>query len=606
MLATYICIHRTSFACLVSKVCRSSKHPPPLFTTDDTTDTMPRHKVTTRHAPAKKRAAALKKPRCTKRRIPKKAASTTHRHGRRRSTRDAAANVDTEEQSNDQRDKPRPKQNLGGLQLEGRPPLHHRVDALIEAAYPGKRRSPSAYDDRIIKRRRTSAMIRLPWEAESERKLTRHGQEMEKPRYVLHDLFGSNGFKHQPTSGDRVAMAQSRSADEDPIGAMGLFAKLPTEIRDMAFRNLLLHHKEIRVLCGWSLLFPRSRPNLETGLLRVCRVFYRQGVRILYGENSFVYLNRDPAAWRPDTEIVVKHVYDRDHVPIDKYGHMIRRIKIVVEANRMRQHDARANLPTALQKFLPSRGGLGLPAQLHTVTIELPVQTRGMLNMKRRDTGTRRSDIPVCSWFRRDSSVLSALMGLNCQFIRILAYNYQNEYFEALIDRRSHFTQLSADEGNFDTWSLDDTMLTNRQDEAKRSRARLSTLYYWLEQLAGGLRERDRRRGLRPDPQRAVLEGPFRHYVPRPDFGDPLEALPSDSSGESSRRSSQGRVNYGVDPLEDLLSETDSENDDASTDSSDDGYDSDEGNDADESMFVTDRRGGHRDKFVGSRIRTRA
>ncbi|KAK6071801.1 hypothetical protein SCUP234_09516 [Seiridium cupressi] len=560
---------------------------------------MPRVKAATKRSPAKKRTTASKKASRAQPLDLETPASSGRNRGIRRTVELAAADVNTDHQPRGRRGrKAQPEQQLGGLKLEAQPPVHHRVAALIGAAWPGKRRASNDWDDRIIKRRRTS-LVSLPWESERETRLNQHGQELEKPGYTMHDLLGSSDFDNQLTLMDRVSLGRIHGAD-DPIAAMGLFTKVPTEVRDMIFRHLLVHHRDIRVLRGWSLVFPRSRPNLEANVLRVCRVFYRQGLRILYGENTFVYLVRDPSSWRTDTDIVVKHVYDRGHVPIDKHKHMIRRIKVIVEANRMRLHDSRVNLPIALQKFLPDQGGLGTPAQLHTVTIELPVQTRAMLRMKH-DTGTNSTDVPVCSWFRQGSTVLQALKNLNCQFIRILAYTQDNEYFEAWLDRRPHFSQLSADEGNFDTWSTDSIMLATRHAEAKKSRARLNTLYYWLEELAGGLQERHLRQGMRRDPRRAVLDGPFRYHVPRPDIADPLEALPSGSSTRSNERGVHVPVNYsGL--TANFLDDSDLDGSAMGSGSSDDGYDeSGEGEDDDESFFVSKRRA-RPTKFIGAKI----
>lgn len=561
---------------------------------------MPGLRTVTKRASITRCAAQSKQPSGNRPRSAQNTAPAAPQSGgrHRRPVGVGAANTKPRAQPKGRGKKKQTKQDLGDMQLERQRPPHHRARALIEAVYTGKRRASSAYDDRIIKRRRT-ALVRLPLEAEHVTGPVQHGQEIEKPGCVLQNLTASGDFDDQPTAADRMEIAQACNIIEDPVAAMGLFTRLPTEVRDMIFRNLLVYHRDIRVLRGWSLVFPRSRPNLETNLLRVCRVFHRQSIRILYSENTFLYLNRDPSAWKSDTDIVIQHVYDRGHIPIDKYGHLIRRIKIVVEANRMQQHDSRVNLPNALQKFLPGQGGVDLPAQLHTITIELPAQTRRMLGMAD-NIGTNRSDVPICSWFRQGSSVLNALQTLNCQFISILAYNHRNEYFEVLIDRRAHFSQLSADEGNFDIWKYDDIMLNARQDNAKRSRVRLSTLYHWLEQLAGGLTDNDLKRGLRRDPMRSLLEGPFRHYIPQPDSSDPLEALPSGSSGRWSRRSAQAGFNQDTGGLpEEYLEGTDCENVAEDPDSSDTEFSTEDVNDDgdDDELFVKDRRGSCRKKL---------
>ncbi|KAH8652424.1 hypothetical protein BX600DRAFT_553805 [Xylariales sp. PMI_506] len=350
----------------------------------------------------------------------------------------------------------------------------------------------------------------------------------EKPPYQPHDLSEIETVESAIVEGRQPLMGAKL---RDPIAALGTFAMLPAEIREMVFRNLLVHQGDIRVLRGWSLIYPRSRPRLDTALMCTCRAFYRQGVRILYGENSFVYLLRDPSEDHQDTDLVVQHVYDSARLPIDRHGHLLRNIRVVVEANRMRLFDLRQNLPMALQKFLPDRigiaGNLRIPAQLHTVTIQLPAQTRVALGM-RQETGAPPHSVPAAEWFREDSNVLRALMRINCQFIRIVATDKDGETYEAIVDRRSHFKQMGTAEGRYDVWATDVDMLRTRHGDSVRSRGRLMSLYYWLGRLV-------------EDPETAVTSGPFKYHF-RAQLDEPLEALLSGTSNNSTNRSSAIRA----------------------------------------------------------------
>ncbi|KAI0120584.1 hypothetical protein BJ170DRAFT_600526 [Xylariales sp. AK1849] len=451
------------------------------------------------------------------------------------------------------------------------PPLHNRVAALITAYYPGKRRASSAYDDRVCKRSRASeTLLSMPALGRGS-SVNIRGQETSRATSYAKQRIRGRGF----------------GAEKGAIEAIGEFAKLLTEIRDKIFRHLLIHHTDIRVLRGWSLLFPRSRPNLQAGLLNICRVFYREGVRILYGENTFVYLIRDPSEASYDTGLIVRHVYDSDQIPINKYGHLIRNIKIIIEANRMRLFDSRRNLPTAIQKFLPDHGFV-TAAQLHTVTIELPAITRAVLKM-RKDVGTSVEDIPAAQWFQAGSAVLTALRRLNCQFIRIVARTHDGECYAALVDRRPHFSKLSADEGNHDAWASDCVMLDRRHINAAQSRSRLNAMYYWLERLIS-------------QPSYALEKGPFRYYVPEVKDEGPLEQLPSGTSYTSSGRASASRAAQRL--SERFLEESEDQDEEMEPESSDDGMGEDDDDDNVDSLFVGSGRGrgAAKKRFVGAGI----
>ncbi|KAF3025811.1 hypothetical protein E8E14_014648 [Neopestalotiopsis sp. 37M] len=416
------------------------------------------------------------------------------------------------------------------VKLEAPPPMHHQVVALMNAAYPGQKRLTNAWDDRRgdLKRRRTEALVPLPWEVPGEGRRNHLGEKMESPHYTMKHLSGM--VDNKLLLQKRVSHWQKSmsTASQDPQTALGAFAKIPTEVRDMILSYLLVHYNDIRVLNNWSLVYERSRPNLHLSILRVCRIFHQQGIRILYGDNTFKYLVRDPSPLDPSTQLMLHHVYNSNHVPMDKHIHLVKKVKLVVEANRMHWYDIREAVPRALIKFTPS--------QLHTVTIELPAQTRECLHLDP-DVGTTFDDVPVSHWFRGNSLVLKTLQQLNCQFIRVLALTYENEYFEALIDRRAHFSQRGTGDGRADLWSEDGLMLNNRQKEAKKSRGRLGSLWYWLRQLAV--------EGSADD------DGPFRQHVAEPEVSKHLELqvpVPSANSRQPSRtlRSTRGWFNYNV------------------------------------------------------------
>ncbi|KAI4594866.1 hypothetical protein KJ359_007387 [Pestalotiopsis sp. 9143b] len=450
---------------------------------------------------------------------------------------------------------PKPEKKPPNIPLEAPPPMHRQVEALINAAYPGKRLS-NAWDDRRgdLKRRRTSsALSQLPWEVPGETRKNQFGQKLESPHYKMTHLLGVDEGTFM-LRGLASHLDGSKAAD-DPIAALGDFARVPAEVRDMILAELLVSPDDIRVLNNWSLVYERSRPNLHVAILRACRVFHQQGVRMLYGANTFKYLIRDLDPSHPDVRsVVLGHVFGRNHVPLGKHAHLFRRIRLVVEANRMHWYDIHEAVPRALQRFLPD-------TQLHTVTVELPAQTRAALHLETYNAGAGADDdVPVSDWFRSGSPVLRALTQLNCQFIRVLALTHENECFEAVMDRRPHFTERTAEAGRSDVWSGDVLMLAKRNAEAKRSRARLASLWYWLRKLAV---------------DNSVDDGPFRPHVAEPATPDQLELLTPVSSGRRpARLGTRAGINYHV-------------GDFGGADSDDDYEDEGHGHDDDgESLFV--------------------
>lgn len=458
----------------------------------------------------------------------------------------------------------------------------------------------------MCKRRRyddPSTLRQLPWQEPDEVQTDKFGHHLEVPAYTLRELRGGRDEDDiddddpcpDPSVGSQVLPAGEGHRLHHPLGAFG---RLPMEIRERIFRELLVQPGggDIRVLHGWSLVYPRGRPQLATAVLAVCRAFHREGARVLYGANTFAYLLRDPAAGgggggnktsearRPGaTTAVIRHVYGREALPLARHGRHLRHVRVAVEANRMYLWDSRRLLPAALELLLPDRG-VARPERLVSVTLELPAQTREQLNMMgdrdARLSGDRRLDVPAASWFRPESPVLQALEQLNCQFLHIIARDSRGECYRTVIDRRPYFSETLENGGSqYDLWKDDQLMLEARRKAARQSQARLHTMEYWIRQLA-------------TDPEAAILQGPFQYSVPSEACSaDLLEALPSGSSTRSSGLSARSAPqNYGIHNfLPDLGDDVELEfldNDDA--DSTYSGLTVDESDDT--SLFVRGRR----------------
>ncbi|KAI1117290.1 hypothetical protein F5Y14DRAFT_377432 [Nemania sp. NC0429] len=225
--------------------------------------------------------------------------------------------------------------------------------------------------------------------------------------------------------------------DQDPVTAMGDFAKLPFEIRDEILRYLVLWPEDMVVFAGWELVYPRSRPRLDLSILYTCRVMRDQGLRILFGENVFHYDLRDPATSHEHTYPVLEKVFEKCKVPMKEYGHLIRHIKVKVDRNRFDLSHDRCFFEDAILKFLPGRG-LSQAVNLHTVTLEVSAVAVRHLNSPSKTRGC--DDVPICQYLRRGSRISNALLKLRVQWVRVLAWDRFQKRWETNVDMR-HFVQ---------------------------------------------------------------------------------------------------------------------------------------------------------------------
>jgi hypothetical protein len=221
--------------------------------------------------------------------------------------------------------------------------------------------------------------------------------------------------------------------DQGPIVAMGIFATLPAEIRDEILRYTLLWPQDIAVFSGWSRVFPRSRPHMDLSILYTCQVLRHQGLRILFGENTFVYDLRDPAASDSDTKQVLESVFAKSVVPINEYGHLMRHVKIKANRNRLHCPEHRQNFENAILKFLPGHG-LVSPPNLHTLTLEVPAVSKEDLNELDWEDGPH--EVPIWEYLQKDSIVMDALFKIRLQFLRVVARDKYDQCWEAVLDLR--------------------------------------------------------------------------------------------------------------------------------------------------------------------------
>ncbi|KAK3944201.1 hypothetical protein QBC46DRAFT_252648, partial [Diplogelasinospora grovesii] len=152
------------------------------------------------------------------------------------------------------------------------------------------------------------------------------------------------------------------------------FFMLAPEVRDKIYRHLLVSQKPVQVKNLWTEVVPyTTRPKrscrgrrdrqdgdrIDTRILRVCRQAAYEGARVLYSENKFLYLLRDPPATiglssspssSPPSSPVpqgkrYRHVHSageqhrtsfdgRLMINVAKYGHLFRHLALELEPNR--------------------------------------------------------------------------------------------------------------------------------------------------------------------------------------------------------------------------------------------------------------------------------
>ncbi|KAK1995852.1 hypothetical protein LX36DRAFT_639073 [Colletotrichum falcatum] len=273
--------------------------------------------------------------------------------------------------------------------------------------------------------------------------------------------------------------------------------KLPIEIRRMIYKEILVVKDPIRVRQGWSAVYPRNRPMVETSILRACRQVRNEAVDVLYGENTFLYLLRETAKIPAtnilgENEIVVQHPlmadealseyegnsedeYDEDdlfpaalsaqdpevEIDICRYGHKFRNLMIVAEPNRFDKGYllSMANAIGVFRNLKPLR------ARVHTITIEITP----ILQV---DTG----EISFLDFFEKTSEVIRALRGLPCQFIEILVNTGGGKQERIQLNMKYAAGIRRAKRGQEDIWKNDQIMQSYRSMMAGEAQQRLEKL----------------------------------------------------------------------------------------------------------------------------------
>ncbi|KAK4044760.1 hypothetical protein C8A01DRAFT_11833 [Parachaetomium inaequale] len=265
--------------------------------------------------------------------------------------------------------------------------------------------------------------------------------------------------QQQPEAAAREPIAPEADVTEaavllQSVESMTHFFTLATEIRDKIYRHLLVSPKPIHVQHLWTELARRStrrggrgddvETTIDTRILSVCRRTALEGIRILYSENTFLYLLRDPEvvesgsgggrrsqrvagrAWREREQ-------DSRSINLAKYGHLLRHMAIELEPNRTATSYEKL-MSAALETLAPASADslpspprpLCSPIHLHTLTITVSPLLESM-NRPVRAPAQGNQDVVIhegrflsmVSFFSRGKPVLKALQNLNADFLRI-------------------------------------------------------------------------------------------------------------------------------------------------------------------------------------------
>ncbi|KAK4155452.1 hypothetical protein C8A00DRAFT_13501 [Chaetomidium leptoderma] len=269
----------------------------------------------------------------------------------------------------------------------------------------------------------------------------------------------------RPMRRNREALTDERTAPEanaaetsvvlQSVESMTHFFTLATEIRDKIYRHLLVSQTPINVHHLWTELARRSSrrrgtrsddvdTTIDARILTACRQTAVEGTRILYSENTFLYLLRDPSetvenvgsGGRRSQRNAARGQREREGtINLARYGHLIRHMAIELEPNRTDTSYAKL-MCAALETLAPAGGGSPLlpspprplcgPIHLHTLTLTVsPLFESSQRAVRAPGPGNQDVLIhegrflSVVGFFSRGAPVLKALQRLNVDFLRL-------------------------------------------------------------------------------------------------------------------------------------------------------------------------------------------
>ncbi|PON30174.1 hypothetical protein TGAM01_v200614 [Trichoderma gamsii] len=218
------------------------------------------------------------------------------------------------------------------------------------------------------------------------------------------------------------------------------FMGIPREIRMKIYRHLLLSDKPITVHGQWRQVHRSNQLSLPMSILGTCKIVHDEACVVLYGENVFVYLLRDPIFSQrailnlaTDDEPFNDGESDSDseyedeeqdsfscsnhrekRIDVDKYAHLFR--KIVVEAEHNRYSKAtQESMAEAIGFFATQHDDASRDdtCNIHTLT----VRVSPLWNEEGGEPGAGR--FTFVDFFETDAPVIRAIKALDCQILHV-------------------------------------------------------------------------------------------------------------------------------------------------------------------------------------------
>ncbi|KAL2162708.1 hypothetical protein VTH06DRAFT_6544 [Thermothelomyces fergusii] len=276
------------------------------------------------------------------------------------------------------------------------------------------------------------------------------------------------------------------------IASVAHFFSLAAEIRDKIYRHLLVSPKPIHVQHLWTEPARRSTrrghhgediqaSTIDTKILAVCRRTALEGTRVLYSENTFFYLLRDPEVVGPPNggrrsqRVAIRSQREQNgpRINLAKYGHLIRHMAIELEPNRTERSYEKL-MSAALETLVPATAEslpspprpLCSPIHLHTLSITVsPLLQSGHRTARssgpdNQEVGSREGrSLTTVSFFDRGSPILKALQRLNTDFLRINVHVNSDIKNDRAVGAEAGEESSSDDDDDDD--DLDDDNLDN-------------------------------------------------------------------------------------------------------------------------------------------------
>ncbi|CAM1508379.1 Fc.00g052270.m01.CDS01 [Cosmosporella sp. VM-42] len=361
----------------------------------------------------------------------------------------------------------------------------------------------------------------IPDAGDDSKRIKHHSPDFEDDKKSPKKCDNKDKNKKKKNDHSDVKVEKRTQTARPPLPA---FLRIPMEVREEIYRNLLVAAKPVLVRAGWTRIYEREKPCLDTSILRVNKQINQEAVRILYSENTFHYRLRDPPNTSQEvmdiqrlavddyqTEVETDDEDSRDleyggstsgrtggrssarsrskrtekpwDINIPKFGMLFRHLIVEAEHNRY-SLDTQRNMARAISVFTaqPDNGditkaykekgkkGKAKATNIHTLSIRVaPMWCE------------EKQGMTFVDFFKQEFPVLEAMRAVSCQFLRVeLLTKHLNPGLEypgtrLVIDMRHRRIARRAKRG-FDIWQRDIPMLMERDRRVHESKVALDNL----------------------------------------------------------------------------------------------------------------------------------